>query len=82
MMKFNIGHSLNQNKEEWNLFNDFLETLSSEYADEFKKEMYSNERFMAVGISGKPADITYAFNPSVPDEIQRKIVSKLKEIFP
>jgi hypothetical protein len=82
MMKFNIGHSLNQNKEEWDLFNDFLETLSSEYADEFKKEMYSNERFIAIGISGNPADIIYAFNPSVPDEIQRKIVSKLQEIFP
>lgn len=80
-MTFDYKKSFNQDHEKWDQFDNFLSELSSQYPEEFQKEIYTNKRFMAIGYKSNPADIVYAFDGSVPDYIQNLILKKLHQLF-
>ena len=81
-MTFDYKNSFNQDQQKWEQFDNFLSSLADIYPDEFKKEFYQNGRFITVGYKSSPADIGYSFDSKVPDDIQKQILEKLKQLFP
>lgn len=81
-MTFDYKNSFNQDQDKWEQFDNFLSSLADTYPDEFEKDIYQNGRFIMVGYKSSPPDIGYAFDSSVPDDIQKQILDKLKQLFP
>jgi len=81
-MKFNFKDTFDQDHEKWGEFDTFLSELADRNTDEFKKTIYINKTFLAIGYKLSPPDIMYAFHPEVPTEVQDQIVSKIHNLFP
>jgi hypothetical protein len=73
-MIFDYEHSFKQDQDQWRQFDQFLSELADKYPDEFKKDIYREKTFMAIGYKSSPCDIGYAFHDQVPPEIQEQIL--------
>ena len=82
-MKFNYSKGLEHEPEHFKKvkeFDMFLEALSTEYKEEFSKEIYTSKRFMVFGIGINK--IIYTPLPEVPKYIEEKIKKELQRLYP
>lgn len=81
-MKFNYAAAYPSEKEKIGELDTFLEKLSEEYPEEFKKQMYMDGRFMGFGISSDNRAIIYRPNDQMPEYIEKAIYNKIMELWP
>jgi hypothetical protein len=81
-MEFHYADRYIENKEKWAEFDLWLKELSENNPDEFAKEMYQSEKFMAVGTSSTHHAIIFTPHTQMPKYIEEQIKGKLLELWP
>jgi hypothetical protein len=82
-MRFSYSKNYEKDTEHYHKFrllDIFLEKLARNNPDEFSKDLYTSEKFMAIGV-GKN-DIIYNPSPEMPEYIEQQIKKELKRLYP